>query len=135
MSDITKDQLIAALNEDLALEFTAVLQYLTYAAKVSGPSRPELKAFFEAEIPGGLYRGNPDAVASFGPGATLVTRADVPDEVISVLVTAIFSKLDRLRGLDPVLADLEPEAMTKDGLTAPLHPAAAAYFSTQGLTN
>ena len=51
MSDITKDQLIAALNEDLALEFTAVLQYLTYAAKVSGPSRPELKAFFEAEIP------------------------------------------------------------------------------------
>ncbi|MCB1352131.1 MAG: TAXI family TRAP transporter solute-binding subunit [Rhodobacteraceae bacterium] len=95
----------------------------------------ETPSFFEAEIPGGLYRGNPDAVASFGPGATLVTRADVPDEVISVLVTAIFSKLDRLRGLDPVLADLEPEAMTKDGLTAPLHPAAAAYFSTQGLTN
>lgn len=51
MSDITKDQFIAELNNDLAHEYSAILQYMTYAAKVSGPSRPELKAFFEAEIP------------------------------------------------------------------------------------
>ena len=51
MPDITKDQFIAELNNDLAHEYSAILQYLTYAAKVSGPSRPELKAFFEAEIP------------------------------------------------------------------------------------
>ena len=48
---MTKDELIAALNTDLSHEYSAILQYLTYAAKVSGPSRPELKAFFEAEIP------------------------------------------------------------------------------------
>ncbi|HZW08895.1 MAG TPA: ferritin-like domain-containing protein [Phycisphaerales bacterium] len=48
---ITQDQLVAALNEDLAYELSAIIQYLTYAAKVSGPSRPELRAFFEAEIP------------------------------------------------------------------------------------
>ncbi|MEM8756800.1 MAG: ferritin-like domain-containing protein [Planctomycetota bacterium] len=48
---MTKDQLIAELNNDLAHEYGAIIQYLTYAAKVSGPSRPELKAFFEAEIP------------------------------------------------------------------------------------
>lgn len=43
--------LIDALNEDLAHELSAIIQYMTYAAKVSGPSRPELRAFFEAEIP------------------------------------------------------------------------------------
>lgn len=48
---ITKDQLIDALNEDLAHELSAIIQYMTYAAKVSGPSRPELKGFFESEIP------------------------------------------------------------------------------------
>jgi bacterioferritin len=44
-------ELAAALNGDLAHEFSAVIQYMTYAAKVSRPSRPELKVFFEAEIP------------------------------------------------------------------------------------
>ncbi len=51
MPDITKERFIEELNNDLAHEYSAVLQYLTYAAKVSGPSRPELKAFFEAEVP------------------------------------------------------------------------------------
>ncbi|MBK7406160.1 MAG: ferritin-like domain-containing protein [Phycisphaerales bacterium] len=48
---MTQDQLVDALNEDLAFELSSMIQYLTYAAKVSGPSRPELKTFFEAEIP------------------------------------------------------------------------------------
>lgn len=42
--------LLDGLNEDLAHELSAMIQYMTYAAKVSGPSRPELKAFFEAEV-------------------------------------------------------------------------------------
>lgn len=48
---MTKQQMIEALNEDLAYELTAVIQYLTYAAKVSGPYRPELSKFFMAEVP------------------------------------------------------------------------------------
>lgn len=48
---MSAQDLIDSLNDDLAYELSAVIQYLTYAAKVSGPSRPELKAFFEAEIP------------------------------------------------------------------------------------
>lgn len=48
---MTKQQMIDALNEDLAYEFSAVVQYLTYAAKLSGPYRPELSKFFMAEVP------------------------------------------------------------------------------------
>ena len=51
MSEITKQQLIDLLNKDLENEYSAVIQYLTYAQRVSGPYRPQLKAFFEAEIP------------------------------------------------------------------------------------
>lgn len=46
-----KAKLIAALNEDLANEFAAVIQYLTYAAKATGPYRPQLVNFFMAEVP------------------------------------------------------------------------------------
>ena len=46
-----KKTLIDHLNEDLAGELSAITQYLTYAAKASGPHRPQLTDFFNAEIP------------------------------------------------------------------------------------
>jgi len=45
-----KTTLIAKLNEDLAGEFGAIIQYLTYAAKATGPYRPQLSQFFLAEV-------------------------------------------------------------------------------------
>jgi bacterioferritin len=42
--------LIAPLNEDLAGELSAIIQYLTYSAKVTGPYRPQLAAFFLQEV-------------------------------------------------------------------------------------
>ena len=45
-----KKTLIANLNEDLAGELGAIIQYLTYAAKTSGPYRPQLSAFFLTEV-------------------------------------------------------------------------------------
>ncbi len=45
-----KQALIDQLNEDLAGELSAIIQYLTYAAKVTGPFRPQLTAFFLTEV-------------------------------------------------------------------------------------
>jgi bacterioferritin len=42
--------LLDALNEDLAGELGAIIQYLTYAAKATGPYRPQLSQFFLAEV-------------------------------------------------------------------------------------
>jgi len=46
-----KKALIESLNEDLAGELGAVIQYITYAAKATGPYRPQLSQFFLAEVP------------------------------------------------------------------------------------
>jgi bacterioferritin len=46
-----KETLIDHLNEDLAGELGAVIQYTTYAAKTTGPYRPQLSQFFLAEVP------------------------------------------------------------------------------------
>ena len=46
-----KQLLINRLNQDLAGELGAIIQYLTYAAKASGPFRPQLVQFFMAEVP------------------------------------------------------------------------------------
>jgi bacterioferritin len=45
-----KESMIKRLNEDLAGELGAIVQYITYAAKATGPYRPELSKFFLAEV-------------------------------------------------------------------------------------
>lgn len=45
-----KEELIRGLNQDLAGEYGAIVQYLTYAAKATGPFRPQLVGFYESEI-------------------------------------------------------------------------------------
>ena len=47
---MNKEKLIEKLNEDLAGELGAIIQYLTYAAKATGPYRPQLSQFFLAEV-------------------------------------------------------------------------------------
>lgn len=43
--------IIEKLNKDLADELAAAIQYTIYAAKVTGPYRPQLVDFFLAEVP------------------------------------------------------------------------------------
>ena len=45
-----KQTLIDNLNKDLANELSAIAQYITYAAKATGPYRPELSQFFLTEV-------------------------------------------------------------------------------------
>ena len=45
-----KQTLIDNLNQDLAGELGAIIQYITYAAKATGPYRPQLTQFFLAEV-------------------------------------------------------------------------------------
>jgi bacterioferritin len=45
-----KRALIERLNDDLAGELGAIIQYITYAAKATGPYRPQLAQFFLAEV-------------------------------------------------------------------------------------
>ena len=47
---MTKEEMIKGLNEDLASELGAIIQYITYAAKTTGPYRPQLSSFFLAEV-------------------------------------------------------------------------------------
>ena len=86
-----------------------------------------------ATIPGGMYRGNDEDVETFGVGATFVTSADVPEDVVYTVVSAVFENIDQFRSLHPAFANLDPAQMANDGLSAPLHPGAERYFREAGL--
>lgn len=74
-----KAGLITELNGDLAREYAAVIQYLTYAARVTGPYRPQLRAFFLAEVPDETAHAQflADKITALG-GTPTTTAAEVP---------------------------------------------------------
>ena len=86
-----------------------------------------------ATIPGGMYRGNDEDTATFGVGATFVTSATVPEEVVYEVTKAVFENFDQFKGLHPAFADLTKEEMVADGLSAPLHAGAEEYYREAGL--
>lgn len=87
-----------------------------------------------AAIPAGIYAGVDTAVPTFGVGATLVTRTDVPDTIVEAIVASVFANIEAFRTMHPALTWLDPAQMARDGLAAPQHPAAAGYFVKSGGT-
>ena len=86
-----------------------------------------------ATIPGGMYRGNDGDTTTFGVGATFVTSADVSEDVVYTLVSAVFDNIEDFKGLHPAFGVLKPEEMATAGLSAPLHDGAAKYYKEKGL--
>ena len=84
-------------------------------------------------IPGGMYEGNPDDVVTFGPKATFVSSTATSPDVVYHIVAAVFGDLDSFKRLHPAFAGLEAEAMTSEGLSAPLHEGAERYYQENGL--
>ncbi len=105
-------------------------------ADISGPDIEKFisdKPYYRlATIPAGTYAGQANDANTFGVGATFVTSAAVPDEVVYTVVKAVFDNFDDFKSLHPAFANLKEEEMIKDGLSAPLHPGAEKYYKERG---
>lgn len=86
----------------------------------------------KAIIPAGMYAGNDEDVDTFGVAATLVSSTDVPDEVVYIVVKALFDNFADFRKLHPAFANLSEQEMVTQGLSAPLHPGAEKYYKERG---
>jgi TRAP transporter TAXI family solute receptor len=104
---------------------------------VSGPVIDKLvkeNAYYRyAVLPAGMYRGTDVEVKTFGVGATFVSSAKVPEEIIYNVVKAVFENFDEFKKLHPAFEILKKEEMIKDGLSAPLHDGAVKYYKEAGL--
>jgi uncharacterized protein len=90
--------------------------------------------YAKATIPAGLYPNNPEPTQTYGVLATFVSSSKVPSDAIYAVVKAVFDNFDEFKKLHPALANLDPKAMVKDGLSAPLHDGAVKYYKEKGWT-
>jgi TRAP transporter TAXI family solute receptor len=85
-----------------------------------------------ATVPGGMYTGSPNDTTTFGVGATVITSADVPENVVYTVVKAVFDNFSDFKKLHPAFANLQEDQMISDGLSAPLHSGAVKYYKERG---
>ncbi len=88
--------------------------------------------YAKAEIPGGIYAGNKDATPTYGVLATMVSSTKTSPDLVYQVVKAVFENFEDFKKLHPAFANLKPEMMVKDGLSAPLHDGAARYYKEKG---
>ncbi len=103
---------------------------------LTGPAIDKLVAekpyYAKVTLPGGLYPNNPQAVNTYGVLATVVASAKTPPETVYQVTKAVFDNFDEFKKLHPALANLNPQNMIKDGLSAPLHEGAVRYYKEKG---
>jgi len=93
-----------------------------------------LPYYDKAIIPRAYYElsTNITDVPTIGVKATLVTSADVSDDVVYAFTKEVFENFDEFKTLHPAYGTLTKESMLK-GLTAPVHPGALKYYKEAGL--
>ncbi len=103
---------------------------------LTGPAVDKLVAakpyYGYATIPAGMYPNNPQETKTYGVLATLVASAKTSPDTIYLITKAVFDNFDEFKKLHPALANLKPEEMVKNGLSAPLHEGAARYYREKG---
>lgn len=118
---MTKQELIEQLNSDLAAELAAVIQYTTYAAKTSGPQRPQLTAFFESEIADetrhALFLAN--KIVSLG-GNPISTPSPVPAAATNQEMLQAILEAERLAIANYSARAKQAEALGEKGLAIQL---------------
>ncbi len=93
-----------------------------------------LPYYAEATIPASFYpqAANESDATTIGVKATLVTSANVPDDVVYAITKEVFENFDEFKSLHPAYAVLTPENMLQ-GMSAPIHPGAVRYYEEAGL--
>ncbi|MBU3015783.1 TAXI family TRAP transporter solute-binding subunit [Poseidonibacter lekithochrous] len=88
--------------------------------------------FAKADVPAGMYKGNPNDIPTFGVKAVLITSDDVSEKAVYTMVKAILENFDKFKKLHPAYSNITKQSLL-EGLSAPLHEGAKRYFKEAGL--
>lgn len=84
------------------------------------------------DFPPGTYPNQTELIRTIGSPNVLVTRSDIPEDVVYNVTKVIWENLATLQEIHGATKDMRLE-IAIDGLGAPLHPGAIRYYREVGL--
>lgn len=114
---------IRDLSSVMPLNYVAIPTEVV--AKIGNP------AYQSAMIPANTYDGQVEAVPTVAITNILVTRADMPDDVVYDMTRLLFDNLTRLGNSHSAAKDIKLDTAAKN-LPIALHPGAERYYKEKG---
>ncbi|MHB8916377.1 MAG: TAXI family TRAP transporter solute-binding subunit [Desulfocucumaceae bacterium] len=94
----------------------------------------EMPWYYPTVIKANTYKGQTEDVLTVSQGNLLVTRADLPDDLVYQLTKAIYDNQKDLVNSHSAAKDINKENALKGLMGVPVHPGAAKYFKEIGLS-
>jgi uncharacterized protein len=91
----------------------------------------ENPGYISYEIPANTYQGQDEPALAVGMNNVLIANADLPADLVEQITEAIVENAEELHNVNAALQEFGPETAA-EGIGAPLHPGAAAYFEKSG---
>ena len=85
------------------------------------------------EIPANTYSGQDEPALAVGMNNVLIANANLPDDLVEQITNAIVENAEELHNVNAALKQFGPDTAA-EGLGAPLHPGAEAYFENSGVS-
>ena len=106
---------------------------LTFLEMSEGVRGALIKAGFnDCEIPGGLYKGAPEAVKSVGTSGIVIGTDKTPDTLVYAFVKTAWENRKTLHEVHKIFKTWDLEKASVD-LGVPFHPAAVKFYKEQGV--
>jgi hypothetical protein len=88
--------------------------------------------FTKTNIPGGIYRENPNEIPTFAVKAVLVASSDMSEKAVYTVVKQIMDNFNEFKKAHLALTPITKKSFL-EGLSAPLHSGSKKYFKEIGL--
>ena len=89
--------------------------------------------YVEAEVPGGLYRNNPEPTPTIGVRGIVIASVATPADAVYTITRSVFEHLPELRTLHLAFAGVSAKEMLDQCVFVSVHPGAARYYREAGL--
>lgn len=108
------------------------VRFLPMTPEVIRTMREELN-YEPQTMPAGMFRGMKQDTPTVGFPTVLITRQDVPEDLVYTVTKAISENKDKLVAAHKGLAKFDPKVAWKQELVGlPLHPGAERYYREKG---
>ena len=89
--------------------------------------------YYMEEIPAATYKGQDEAVSTFGIKALLCVSEDMDEDLVYEITSILYENRDHLKDLHPALSYAAQTGFMFEDLPIELHAGAERYYEEQGL--
>ena len=126
---------VLAVPASSIIEMTTSMElaYVDISDEILAEIQKEAPYFTRKVIPAGTYPGQTEDINTITCKAALYCRADLDDETVYQITKAFYESGDVIAAAHATGKEVQLEGCL-DGITTPIHPGAAKYFTEKGIS-